>query len=225
MPGRRSGSVPLQNKPSPAPAEAKLGLQRLPSAGSQKPRFQERPRGSNGSRWQSMPIFPPFVNRHAPSFRSFHAMAYPSLARAQLDGGRLADPRQILDEASHEGRPARLVACAQPFSLVAVEVLVKEDEVLPVRVLLEPGLVAMARAAALLVPKKDPRKTRGDLDGHVSEVHFPSGPRRALDDERISIEMVVALEGFNQEVVHGEPDGAAPVGVSTKEGRVRFRGH
>jgi hypothetical protein len=45
-----------------------------------------------------------------------------------------------------------------------------------------------------------------------------------LDGEGVAVEVVEAFEGFDEEVVDGEPDGAAPVGVSAEEGALGFAG-
>ena len=45
-----------------------------------------------------------------------------------------------------------------------------------------------------------------------------------MDGEGVAVEVVEAFEGFDEEVVDGEPDGAAPVGVSAEEGALGFAG-
>ncbi len=57
-----------------------------------------------------------------------------------------------LDEAGDGPRPARLVTGSQPGPVVTVKVLVKGDQVTPVRVSLELGRPTINRPASLLVP-------------------------------------------------------------------------
>ena len=58
------------------------------------------------------------------------------------------------DEIGHEPGPSRLMRGTEPGTVVAVEVLVEEDEVAPVRVVLELGLSAVDRPAAARVAQQ-----------------------------------------------------------------------
>ena len=51
-----------------------------------------------------------------------------------------------------------------------------------------------------------------------------AGAGGAFDFERIAIKVVVALESFDEEVIEGEPDGSAPVGVAAEAAGFRFAG-
>src|SRR5437879_1885750 len=53
-----------------------------------------------------------------------------------------------IDQRRHQGRPAGLVRCAEAGAVVAVEVLVKQQVVAPVRVVLELRGAAVDRAMA-----------------------------------------------------------------------------
>src|SRR5687767_4435793 len=116
----------------------------------------------------------------------------------------------------HQARPPRLVAGAQPLAVVAVEELVEEDEVAEVLVVVL-GLFAVAGPPAR-------RGVGEEQDGepplqflrHFAEVHPVAGARRALDLEGVAVVVVVALEGFDEQEVGGEPDRAAPVGVAAE---------
>src|SRR5512137_1552109 len=76
-----------------------------------------------------------------------------------------------LDELRHDASPPGLVVGAEASAVVAVEVLVEEDVIAPVRVGLELLGVAVHRASALLVAQEGPAKTIGNLLAHLEEVH------------------------------------------------------
>ena len=64
---------------------------------------------------------------------------------------------EILQATGHQGRPASLVARPQATSMLAMEVLVKEHEMAPVRVRGKMSILTMARSAAMRIWEKEPR--------------------------------------------------------------------
>src|SRR5262249_42127856 len=80
------------------------------------------------------------------------------------------------------------------------------------------------RAPAIWPAQEDARQPVGDLGCHVPEGGPRTRPRRTLDLNARAIEVVELLEGLDQEVVDRKPDRPAPVRVSAKEARARFRG-
>ncbi len=75
----------------------------------------------------------------------------------------------LLEEFGDEPRPARLVAGADAGAVVAMEVLVEEDEVLPVRILLE-GLEAPVHwTPAVGAAEEDRRQPARQLGGDIPE--------------------------------------------------------
>src|SRR5436853_599740 len=72
---------------------------------------------------------------------------------------------RLLEQLGDEARPARLVTGADAGAVVAVEVLVEEDQVAPVRVSGEALDVAVDRAPAPLVAQEDPRQSARQLRG------------------------------------------------------------
>src|SRR5262249_22322724 len=60
----------------------------------------------------------------------------------------------------------------------------------------------------------------------LPEIHhlmFPIGVR-ALDGDRVTIEVVVTLKRLDDEEVEGKPDGPAPVAVAAEQARGGFSG-
>src|SRR5262249_14867195 len=107
---------------------------------------------------------------------------------------------------------------------VAVEVLVKEYEILEVRVGREARRIPVARATSGLVAQEQRRQARADRPRHLAQREALSGSGRILDREAVAIEVVVALERLHQEEVEREPDRAAPVGVAAEQAGPRLRG-
>lgn len=120
----------------------------------------------------------------------------------------------LADEADDECGPAGLVRGSEAFAGLSVEVFVKEDEVLPVLVI---GVafgdfrVAEAGAVAVFVFLEEGDEAVTDVDGDFPEGEFFPGAGGVLDFEVVSVEVMVALEGFDEDEVGGEPDGASPV--------------
>src|SRR5947209_15001560 len=92
--------------------------------------------------------------------------------RAEDPGWLLA---ALLEELGDEAGPARLVARADAGAVVAVEVLVEQNHVAPVRVALELLRVAVDRPAAVPAAQEDPREAPRELGGHLPE----GQPRRS----------------------------------------------
>src|SRR6184192_2750339 len=94
--------------------------------------------------------------------------------RAENPGWLLA---ALLEELGDEAGPARLVARADAGAVVAVEVLVEQNHVAPVRVALEH-------------PREAPRELGRDLP----EVQLRASAGRALDLQAVAVEVVELLE-------------------------------
>src|SRR5687768_15950899 len=89
-------------------------------------------------------------------------------------------PARLLDELGHEAGPPGLVAGAEAGAVVAVEVLVEQDEVAPVRILLEGPAAAVHGTRAVGAAQEDPGEALGQLGRHVPEVQHAAGAGRAL---------------------------------------------
>src|SRR5262249_5017426 len=80
----------------------------------------------------------------------------------------------LVDERRHQRRPAGLVAGAEAGAVVAVEGLVEQDQVAPVRVLLELPRAAVHRPPAVRPPREDSDHPAGDLLRHLAERDRPT---------------------------------------------------
>src|SRR5215831_14638431 len=120
-------------------------------------------------------------------------MAPPALsARRPADGVRLPRGGALLDATDDERRPPGLVGGAEATTVVAVEVLVEQHQVAPVRIARVARIVAVARTATVGVGKEDRRQPSGQLVRRRAQVEPPAGARRDLDREPVPVEMVIA---------------------------------
>src|SRR4030095_11800164 len=113
---------------------------------------------------------------------------------------------------------------AEPLAGFAVKIFVKEHKVAPVRVVDEARVAAVARAASAGVGEKDAGAARAKSKGALMKVHHAPRSGGAFDLEAVSIEMVVAFEGLEDEEVYREPDRPAPVRVAAEETSSGFAG-
>src|ERR1043166_5035994 len=130
---------------------------------------------------------------------------------ARFCGARLLPA--LLQQLRDEPRPAGLVAGSDARAVVAVEVLVEEDQVAPVWVTLKLLGPAVDGTAPGVVAEEDAREAPRDLAGDRPQVEHGAGAGRARDLERIAVEVVELLERLDQEIVHREPDRVAVRGV------------
>src|SRR5580658_3166200 len=130
----------------------------------------------------------------------------------------------LLDQFGDEPGPAGLVARADTGAVIPMEIFVEKKQVLPVGIALEQFRAASDGAAALLVTNENVNEAAGDFGRHFPEIYFASRSRREFHFEVLAVVMVVLLQGFDQEIVHREPDGAAPVGIAAKNAAGGFGG-
>src|SRR6185503_20181198 len=79
-----------------------------------------------------------------------------------------------MDDARDAAGPTGLVARAETGAVVAMEVLVEEQQITPVRILLKHRRPAVNRTPPLLVAQEDPAQTMPDLFGDLIQVHVPA---------------------------------------------------
>ena len=70
--------------------------------------------------------------------------------------------------------------------------------------------------ASTVVRCEQASETLIDFSRHFQQVGMASRARGALNLEIVAIEIVVTLECFYQQVIHGKPDGASPVGIAAE---------
>src|SRR6266446_10856339 len=145
-----------------------------------------------------------------------------------FDGTLLAwftsQPGRVCDAPDGQSGPTGLMACAESLAGFAVKIFMKEHKVAPVRVVDEARVAAVARTTPAGVGKEDAGEARAKFKGDLTEVHHPPRSGGAFDLEAVSIEMVIAFEGLEDEEVYREPDRATPVRVAAEEASSGFAG-
>jgi hypothetical protein len=91
-----------------------------------------------------------------------------------LEHGVRVELGQALDQPGHQAGPPGLVRGTEPGSVVPVEVLVKEDEVTPVRVVLENPCPAVDGTPPVAAAQERTRQPARELLGHLEQRHHLS---------------------------------------------------
>src|ERR1700745_596131 len=145
----------------------------------------------------------------------------PGMASRNSKGGTLFSA--LLEEFCDQAGPAGLMAGAQTRSGVAVKVFVKKNQVAPMRIALEDFAFAGDGTAAGAVAQKDADQAARNLRRNLPEVEFAVGMRGERDLEVFAVVVVKLLQCFNKEIVHGKPDGAAPIRIASEQAADRLR--
>src|SRR6185295_8693294 len=125
------------------------------------------------------------------------------------EGGPLAQLQDLLargrgeqvHDAGDDAGPSGLMAGAQARAVVAVEVLVEQEEIAPMRIVLELPDVPVDRPSAILVAQKNAREPAAELFGDLIQGHVPAGARGTFDGETITVVGIVLEQGANDERV------------------------
>src|SRR4030095_7359439 len=100
------------------------------------------------------------------------------------------DPPEHVEEDRDGTGPPRLVTGAEPRSVVTVKILIEEDQIAPVRIVLELGGPAVHRSSSAGVPQERAGQPAGELLGHIEERHVSPRTGRTLNLEVIAIEAI-----------------------------------
>ncbi len=92
-----------------------------------------------------------------------------------------------LNAFGNESGPSGLVTCAQPGTIVAMEVFIEENVVAPEWITLELFRAAVDRSPAMLVAQEDPGEAVRDLFADLKQVHQLAGSRGAFDFEVVTV--------------------------------------
>src|SRR6266704_960320 len=99
-----------------------------------------------------------------------------------------------MHRAGDDPSPSGLVARAEAGPVVAVEVLVEQEHVAPVRVLLKLARPPVDRPPAMAVPQEDAGQPAPDLLRDLIQGHVPPGARWTLDGELVAVVGVVLYQ-------------------------------
>src|SRR5277367_4948302 len=145
-----------------------------------------------------------------------------AVARRKIAAGTLLSA--LLNQFRDQCGPAGLVTCTDSGTVIAVEIFIKKDQVLQVRITLKKFGAARDRTASILIANENMHETAGNLGCHFPEILFVAATRRRLDFKVLAVVVVKFLQGFHKEIVQRKPDGAAPVRIASKNSAGRFGG-
>src|SRR5262245_13395862 len=128
--------------------------------------------------------------------------------------------QQFRDQTS----PAGLVRSAEADARVTVKIFVEQDVVAEIGVALQLVVVAVHRAAAGWIAQKETRQASGDFFRYFVDGDKAARARRAFDFEVVAVVVVKLLQRFDDQVIDGEPNRSAPVGIPAEGTRARFGG-
>src|SRR6516225_10446188 len=128
-----------------------------------------------------------------------------------------------LDKQGDNTGPTRLVTGPDAGAIVAMEVLVEQEIVPPVRISLEFSGAAKNRPAAAPVLQEDAGQAIGDLVRHLVQVHDIARTGRALDFEVVAVIGVVVQQRADYQRIDRHPDRTAPVRVPAEHASIGLR--
>jgi hypothetical protein len=117
-----------------------------------------------------------------------------------------------------------LVAGTDAAAVVTVKIFVEQHEIAEVRIVGVARVGAEHRPAVFPVGGERRAAAPGNLGGGLAEIDPPVRACGGFDEQGVARGGVVALQCLDEEVVEGERDGPAPVGISAEEGGVALRG-
>src|SRR5271166_2194160 len=117
----------------------------------------------------------------------------------------------LLHQLRDDAGPSGLVARSNSGSRIAVEVLMEQHQVTPVRIGLELFEIAEHRAATIFIAKENVRHAARKFSRDLPQSHHLSRSRWKLDLKVVAQVVMELLERFDQQVVRRKPNGAAPV--------------
>ena len=98
----------------------------------------------------------------------------------------------------------------------------KQKQVAPVRVACEAFIVAVTRPAPLIVGEKKADEALVEFVGDLLQIHHSPGTSRTLHLKGVAVEMMIAFERFDEQVIEREPNWASPIGVAAEKAAHRF---
>src|SRR5260370_26265438 len=163
-----------------------------------EPEARSTPQGSGPPRPPAPSPSLPKPYSHSRSLAGMGSVPHP------LAGG-------LFDAAHDERRPTRLVRSAEPAPAVAVEVFVEPEHLSPVRILGESRVGTEAGAKAIRIRQEELRQSPAQIARHFQQAHPLSRAGLPLHLERSPVEVMVALQCLDKQIVEGKPDGTPPV--------------
>ena len=132
-------------------------------------------------------------------------------------GFRFARPGVLVNQCGDKSCPARLVACADSPTVIAVKIFGKEDILTPLRIGLNIGIGAVERPVSLRYRAEKARSCRCAKSSAIAlSVMIGARTSWTLNGEFVAIVMMEFLQRLDQQEIDREPDRPAPIGVAAK---------
>ena len=129
----------------------------------------------------------------------------------------ISGARNTFDISNDQRGPARLMACTQALAGFAVKILVEQCQLPPAGILAKTGIVPMTRPPPGSIRQEDRDQPPLNLLRCLLQVHPFSRACGAFDFETLAVEMVIAFECLDQQIIDRKPNGAAPIGITAKQ--------
>ena len=100
---------------------------------------------------------------------------------------------------------------AHASAIVAIEILVEQDQITPVRIVLEQGHIAIERTTAIAAAAEQIDEAVLKLERGIPEGDPATGAGGKFDLEGIALVMTEFLQCFDQQEVDRHPDRTPPV--------------
>src|SRR6185437_15875121 len=112
------------------------------------------------------------------------------------------------------------VAGPKARTVVAVEILIKQDQVAPMWIVLELGSPAVDRPLPFGIAQKGARQPADDLLRYFEQRHVLTGPGRTLNFEVVAVEAVKIHQCADDQRIDRHPDRTTPVGIAAEHARI-----
>src|SRR5580692_1630831 len=128
----------------------------------------------------------------------------------------------LFDQLRDQAGPASLVTRTNASAVVAMEILVEEQQVLPMRIALEQFGPTGYGTTTVLAAHKNMNQAARNFSCHFPKIRFAARARWKFNFEILTVIMVILLQGLDEEIVQRKPDRPAPVRISAKNTAARF---
>src|SRR5690348_341192 len=129
-----------------------------------------------GSRTRSCRRLSSGIDAQSDRRRLFGHDLFPSLEHLSCVG-----PREDVHDASDNARPSGLMAGTKTGAVVTVEILVEQNQIAPVRIVVELARPAVDRSLPVLILEEDRSEAPAEILRDLIQVHSPSRSSGTLD--------------------------------------------
>ena len=120
----------------------------------------------------------------------------------------------------NQSGPAALMCRSQATAGITIEELVVPHVVFPVWIKVQHLVAVVDGSSTVISASKQMLETMLYFFRNMTKMHVVTRACRALHLEGVTIVEMEALTRFNEQEVHGKPDGASPIAVATEKATV-----